>query len=197
MNPHQELDGICMNKATPLFVQNGHCVSCGRATERRATDCPYCGEMIWHPSAWHVARWCVLLAPAVLILSAVALLAVSPGWHAIFHNLRSTPLVAAWLAASGLGLLALPTNTDSSATGAKADLRRQQLEAMFGGAIQALSAVTGTVLLIASPCLSPFILLVGITLLTCSALLPVFFRITWHRLVATATLAIAAAVSIL
>ncbi|MGI6389425.1 MAG: hypothetical protein ACOX7Q_04405 [Kiritimatiellia bacterium] len=186
-----------MNKTTPSFVRNGYCVSCDRAAERRAITCPYCGEQVWHPRAWHVTRWCVLLAPAVLVSIAVAWLTASPGWHAIFHHLRSAPLIAAWLAASGLGLLVLPADTDSSAAGAKADLRRLQLEAILGGIAQALSAVIGTALLAAIPRLSLPVLLVGFALLTCAVLLPRFFRIPWCRLAAAAALAIAAAISIL
>jgi len=188
---------IYMNKTTPLFVRNGYCVSCDRAAERRAIHCPYCGEQVWHPRAWHVARWCVLLAPAVLLVITGVLLTVSPGWHAFFRNLRSAPLIAAWLAASGLGVLALPADTDGSAAGAKADLRRQQLEAMFGGIVQALSAVTGTILLAVAPRLSLSVLLIGLALLTCAVLLPRFFRIPWCRLAAAVALAIAAAISIL
>ncbi|HRT28957.1 MAG TPA: hypothetical protein P5527_04105 [Kiritimatiellia bacterium] len=186
-----------MNKTTPLFVRNRHCVSCDRVAERRAIDCPYCGEQVWHPKAWHVARRCVLLAPVVLAVAATVLLTVSPGWHALFRSLCSAPLAATWLAASGLGLLALPADTESSAAGAKADLRRRQLEAMLGGVVQAFSAVTGALLLAAAPRPSLPILLVGLALLTCSTLLPLFFRIPWCRLAAAAALATAVAVSIL
>ena len=188
-----------MNQATPLFVRNGHCVSCGRAAERRSLECPYCGEQVWHPSAWYAARWCILLAPGLLVLSAAALLTAVPPcwWHALLCRVCSVPPTAAWLAACALGLLALPADTDGSATGAKDSLRRQQREAMFGGAAQALSAVTGTVLLAAVPQLPPPSLLVSLTLFACAALLPLFFRIPWSRLAAAAALAMAAAVSIL
>lgn len=186
-----------MNPTTPLFVRNGHCVSCGRAAERRSLDCPYCGEQVWHPRVWHAARWSFLLAPAPLMLSAATLLTTAPGWHAILRSVCAAPLTAAWLAACALGLLALPADTDGNATGAKGYLRRQQREAMLGGIVQALSAVTGTVLLTAVPHLPMSSLLVSLPLFTCSVLLPFFFRIPWSRLAASAALAMAAAVSIL
>ncbi|NLG01510.1 MAG: hypothetical protein GX565_15375 [Lentisphaerae bacterium] len=186
-----------MNQATPLFVRNGHCVSCGRAAERGSLDCPYCGEQVWHPRIWYALRRCILPATALLVLSAGALLTAAPGWHALHRSVCSAPLTAAWLAACALGWLALPADTDGSATGAKDALRRQQREAMFGGAAQALSAVTGTVLLAAVPHLPLPSLPVSLALFTCSALLPLFFRIPWSRLAAAAALAMTAAASIL
>ncbi len=186
-----------MKQTTPLFVRNGHCVSCGRAAERRTLVCPYCGERVWHPGIWHVTRWCILLAPAPLMLGAAALLTATPGWHGLYRNMCSAPLAATWLAACALGLLALPADTDGSATGAKDALRRQQLEALFGGAIQALCAVTGAVLLTAIPQPSLLSLLVGLPLLSCAALMPLVFRIPWLRLAAAVALAAAVVASIL
>lgn len=178
-------------------VSSGHCVACGRQAERNACVCPYCGERVWRPWLWHAARCGVLLLPPALLVGAAFRLTAEPGWHALFSRLRAAPPAAIWLAASALGLLALPADTDGSVAGTDGDLRRQQVEALLGGAAQALYTVTGAVLLAAAPRPSLPVLLLAVPLFAGAAFLPFFLRIPRPRPAAAAALAAAAAASIL
>ena len=178
-------------------VRGGHCVACGRQAERNACACPYCGERVWRPWLWHAARRGVLLLPPALLAGAAFRLAAEPGWRALFSRLCAAPPAAIWLAASALGLLALPADTDGSVAGTDGDLRRQQVEALLGGAAQALYTVTGAVLLAAAPRPSLPVLLLAVPLFAGAAFLPFFLRIPRPRPAAAAALAAAAAASIL
>ncbi len=177
-------------------VRCGHCVACGRQAERNACVCPYCGERVWRPGLWHAARGGVLLLPPALLAGAAFRLAAEPGWRVLFSRLCAAPPAAIWLAASALGLLALPADTDGSVAGTDGDLRRQQVEALLGGAAQALYAVAGAALLAAAPRPSLPALLLAVPLFAAAAFLPFFLRIPRSQLAAAAALA-AAAVSIL
>ncbi len=177
-------------------VRKGHCVACSRPAAHAACRCPYCGEPVWHPRLWHTARWCVLLVPPAWMLGAVFLMSASPGWTTIFSCLRGMQPLPAWLAATALGLLALPTDTDDSVSGTPCALRRRQFETVFGGIVQALYAVTGAVMLATSADRFIPALFLDLPLFAGAALLPFFLRIPWPRQVASSILA-AAALSIL
>lgn len=169
----------------------GVCVSCGRAPGRYYRTCPYCGEQVWQPRGRRAVQTALLVLPPLLL----ALLAVTtrPDLAGFSQALRSVPPALGFLFAAGVGLLLLPQGDDDLVITSRAQGARWQACAILGGWLMGLFAASCTV------CLSyaretgvSAWLTAGLTV-ACVVAAPLFFRIPWRSLVATALLAAALA----
>ncbi|MEI7901897.1 MAG: hypothetical protein WCK89_16720 [bacterium] len=172
-------------------LQAGVCVSCGRASGRYFLTCPYCGEQVWQPR-WRRAGQGVLLVLPPLLL---ALLAgtTRPDMGGFAQALRAVHPAPGFLFAVGIGLLCMPSSDSDVVMSSRAEGARWQVCALLGGWLMGLYAATCVVCLTYGRAAGSRAWLPACLIAACVGTAPVFFRIPWRSLVATAWLAAALA----
>ena len=172
-------------------LKAGVCVACGRESGLRHRVCPYCGERVWLP-AWRRALCGLLLAVPPLLAAALAW-GARDGFADRVRALAELSPVSALLLAAGAGLLLIPCADDDLTVSSRAELARWQAQAVCGGALCGLYALSGAL------CLAPGTRggagpwLAAAALAACVGAAPLFFRIPWRAPVASAMIAAAVA----
>jgi len=168
-------------------LKSGVCVSCGRKAGRFYRTCPYCGERVWQP-VWRRIACLKLLVISPLLVFALLWLAHAD-WSALARAVRAGHAWAAFLFAAGAGLLVLPMPDDDRVVSSQAELVRWQAVAvggsLFCGALSLLAAVSLRFGRTSGAGVWALAIVVWISV----AVAPLFFRIPWRAVAASALLA--------
>lgn len=170
------------------ILKCGVCVSCGRKSGKYYRTCPYCGERVWQPR-WRRAVCGLLVALPPLLAAALAWgsrAALADGARA----LGELPLAAGFLLAAGTGLLLVPCADDDLVVSSRAELARWQATAVCGSVLCGLHAMAAAVCVACGP-RGAGAWLAAAALAACVGAAPVFFRIPWRAVVASAMIAAA------